>query len=267
MKKNEKKITKPPEVRAREQLEDIAFNKMLLWICAAALVEVVMLLINRYYVHMRAGAYEHFTAIHNLLIALFVVGVILFALFLAWGLKIRKKGEWKDGTGQIIAAFASLAIGVGAILLRTFSNSIAPLVLGGVPGLAVIILVFYLYQKEFFACTIVGGLGMVGLWLFRSANARGLFYLYLVVAVVIMAAGVVLARKLSETGGTITVSGKELTLLQSNASYLSFYLTIAVTVVLLVAPLALGAAVAYYAIWVLAAWLFILAVYFTSRLM
>lgn len=30
-------------------------------------------------------------------------------------------------------------------------------------------------------------------------------------------------------------------------------------------PLALGAAVAYYAMWIMAAWLFILAVYFTSN--
>ena len=44
-------------------------------------------------------------------------------------------------------------------------------------------------------------------------------------------------------------------------------LTAAVTAILLLAPLALGAAVAYYAMWIMAAWLFILAVYFTSKLM
>ena len=39
------------------------------------------------------------------------------------------------------------------------------------------------------------------------------------------------------------------------------------TAVLLLAPLALGTAMAYYGIWAMAAWLFILAVYFTSKLM
>ena len=50
MKKNETKAgrNKPPEVRTREQLEDQAFNRMLIWLAAAAVVEVVMLLINRY---------------------------------------------------------------------------------------------------------------------------------------------------------------------------------------------------------------------------
>ena len=55
MKKNETKAgrNKPPEVRTREQLEDQAFNRMLLWLAAAAVVEVVMLLVNRYYIHAR----------------------------------------------------------------------------------------------------------------------------------------------------------------------------------------------------------------------
>ena len=41
---------------------------------------------------------------------------------------------------------------------------------------------------------------------------------------------------------------------------------VVITAVLL-APLALGTAMAYYGIWAMAAWLFILAVYFTSKLM
>ena len=57
MKKNEIKTgrSKPPEVRTREQQEDQAFNKMLLWLAAAAVVEVVMVLINRYYIHTRVS--------------------------------------------------------------------------------------------------------------------------------------------------------------------------------------------------------------------
>ena len=79
--------------------------------------------------------------------------------------------------------------------------------------------------------------------------------------------GIVLAVKLKETKGVWKHKEKEWTVLQPDASYLSYYLTVAVTVILLILPLALGAAVAYYAIWVMAAWLFILAVYFTSKLM
>ena len=57
MKKNEIKTgrNKPPEVRTREQIEDRAFNRMLLWLATAAVVEVVMVLINRFYVHTRVS--------------------------------------------------------------------------------------------------------------------------------------------------------------------------------------------------------------------
>ena len=65
----------------------------------------------------------------------------------------------------------------------------------------------------------------------------------------------------------ITVKGKEIALLQPGTAYPAYYLTTVISAVILLAPLALGAAVAYYAIWVMAAWLFILAVYFTSKLM
>ena len=67
--------------------------------------------------------------------------------------------------------------------------------------------------------------------------------------------------------GMITIKGKEFALLQPGAAYPAYYLTAVISAVILLAPLALGAAVAYYAIWVMAAWLFILAVYFTSKLM
>ena len=75
------------------------------------------------------------------------------------------------------------------------------------------------------------------------------------------------ALKLKQKDGVWTIRGKEIVVLQPGAAYLPYYLTAAVTAILLLAPLALGAAVAYYAMWIMAAWLFILAVYFTSKLM
>ena len=93
------------------------------------------------------------------------------------------------------------------------------------------------------------------------------YYGYLILTLVVAVAGVVLALKLKGNNGVLKVGGKEVTLLQPGAAYLAYYLTAVVTVVLLLAPMALGAAMAYYAIWVIAAWLFILAVYFTSKLM
>ena len=168
---------------------------------------------------------------------------------------------------QIVLGSALLAIGLGGYVMRLFGTNGASLVLGVVPALGVLALVFYLYQKEFFACAIAGGLGILGLWVFRVSGSGAKYYLFLVVVLVILAAGVALAIVLKKRDGVLTIRGKDVAVLQPGGAYPAYYITAAVVVVLLLAPLVIGASVAYYAIWVMAAWLFILAVYFTSKLM
>lgn len=270
MKKNETKAgrSKPVEVRTREQMEDRAFNRMLLWLAATIVVEVVMLLVNRYYVHARVEELGVVPTLNTILGIAPIVGIVLCALFLFWGGRIRKKDDVpKDGMIQFVLAAAFLCMGIGGYVMRTYGVAGAPMVLGVVPALGVLMLVFYLYQKEFFGCAIAGGLGILGLWIFRSSASGSTYYGYLVVALVMIAAGTVLAVSLKKKNGVMTIKGKEITLLQPGAAYPAYYLTAVISTVLMLAPLALGAAVAYYAIWVMAAWLFILAVYFTSKLM
>ena len=269
MKKNEIKTrrSKPPEVRTREQQEDQAFNKMLLWLAAAAVVEVVMVLINRYYIHTRVSELGIKMPLYKVLTVFPIAGIILFILFLFLAKKVRQEGRGKDGTLQVVMACGFLCMGLGGFALRNMEAAASPVVLAVVPGLGVLMMVFYLYQKEFFGCVLVGGMGLVGLWLYRIFQGGRVYYGYLILTLVVAVAGVVLALKLKGNNGVLKVGGKEVTLLQPGAAYLAYYLTAVVTVVLLLAPMALGTAVAYYAIWVMAAWLFILAVYFTSKLM
>lgn len=271
MKKNEiqKARTKASEVRSqKEQMEDRAFNRMLLWLAGTVLTEVVLLLVNRYYIHARVEELDNLATLHTILGIAPIAGVVLFAGFLYWGLQQRKKGdEHRDGIIQIILASAFLVMGLGAFGMRMYGAAIAPMILGIVPGLGVLMLVFYLYQKEFFVSAFAGGLGILGLWVFRSTGGGTHYLLYLVLALVIIAAVLALVLKLKKADGVMEIRGKKVALFQPGAVYLTYYITAAITAVLLIAPLALGAAVAYYAIWVMAAWLFILAVYFTSKLM
>ena len=89
----------------------------------------------------------------------------------------------------------------------------------------------------------------------------------LILALVVALVGVVLAGKAKAKDGVLTLGGRDYQLFQPETAYLAFFLTVVITAVLLLAPLALGTAMAYYGIWAMAAWLFILAVYFTSKLM
>ena len=208
--------------------------------------------------------------LHKALAVFPVVGVVLFVVFLLLARKryaVYRQEGGKDGIGLLMLAFAFLAIGVFGFIMRRLTAETAPIVLAVIPGIGVLIMVYYLYQKEFLGCALVGALGLLGLCLFRAYAAGTLYYVYLAVVVIVAVAGLVLAQKLKASGGVLRWKDKALTILQPNAAYLPYYLTVVLTVVVLLAPLALGAAAAYYAIWVIAAWLFILAVYFTSKLM
>lgn len=268
MKKNETKTgnSKAQEMYDRKRAEDQVFNRMLLWLAGAVIVELIMLLVNRFYVHARASELGGQMVWRTVLMILLFAGIALFVAFLAWGVHLRK-GDGKRGTLQFILAAGCLCIGVGGFAMRQYSTVAAPLVLATVPGLAILAMVFYLYQREFFGCVLVGGLGIIGLWLFRMVDASNGYYAYLVLSLIVAAAGAVLAWKLKKQDGMLRVKGQEIAVLQRGAAYPAYYVTAVLMALLLLAPLALGAAVAYYSIWVLAAWLFILAVFFTSRMM
>ena len=265
MKKNEIKPVraKATEGMTKEQLEDRAFAQMLLWVATAVVVEVIMLLLNRFYVHARVSELGFKVPMYKVLTAFPIVGTILFVVFLVAAVKVRRSDSLHDGTLQAAVA----CTGFGGLLLRNMETAIAPMVLVVVPALGVLMMVYYLYQREFFASVLVGALGLLGLWLFRSFGTGTMYYGCLILALVVALVGVVLAGKAKAKDGVITLGGQDYQLFQPESTYLAFFLTVVITAVLLLAPLALGAAMAYYGIWAMAAWLFILAVYFTSKLM
>lgn len=140
------------------------------------------------------------------------------------------------------------------------------MVLVVVPALGVLMMVYYLYQREFFASVLVGALGLLGLWMFRSFGTGTMYYGCLILPWSWRwSAWSWPGRPRPRTALSPWV--REYQLFQPETAYLAFFLTVVITAVLLLAPLALGTAMAYYGIWAMAAWLFILAVYFTSKLM
>ena len=268
MKKHEIKSgrTKPPEVRTREQIENETFNRMLLWVAVAAVVEVVMVLINRFYINTRVSELNAKIVLYYVLTALPFVGAALFVILLVVAVRMRRSDTGKDGTLQVAMAFGFLCMGVCGLLMRNYESTVAPMVLAVVPGLGVLMMVFYLYQKEFFACGILGGLGLLGLWVYRTFSSGTLYYAFFAFTVIVAVAGALLAWKLKQADGVWKRGERSWTLLQPDAAYPTYYLTAVVAIVVLLLPLAVSA-MGYYGVWVLAAWLFILAVYFTAKLM
>ena len=124
-------------------------------------------------------------------------------------------------------------------------TAIAPMVLVVVPALACLTMgLTTCTSASFFASVLVGGLGSAGAVDVRGPSARGtMYYGCLILALVVALVGVVLAGKAKAKDGVITLGGREQPGSSSRkTAYLAFFLTVVITAVLLLAPLALGTA-------------------------
>ena len=156
----------------KEQLEDRAFAQMLLWVATAVVVEVVMLLLNRFQRPCpRQRSWASRSPMYKVLTAFPIVGTILFlVVFLVAGGEasaasdsLHETAPCRRRSPAVSSARASAACCCG-----TRRPAIAPMVLVVVPALGVLMMVDYLYQREFFASVLVGALGLLGLWMFLA---------------------------------------------------------------------------------------------------
>ena len=90
-------------------------------------------------------------------------------------------------------------------------------------------------------------------------------YTYAIVLGVLLVGAVVVFRVMQTAGGKLKLGGKWREILPKSANYALLYVTCAVVAAVAIAALLLGAVTLLYG--VLVAWLLILAVYYTVRLM
>lgn len=254
------------KTQARRKQEDAALNKLLIWFGIAIGYEAIVLLLKRFYVNYRTteaeitfayGLSKVFSVLWWLTPVLAVAGLV----WLVWSWKQKKPLRV-----PAICAAALCALAVTCFLCARYSHVGGLDLLGAVaPATAVLALIFYLYQKEFFCNTILTGGGILSLWLYRRLfqghpNAIRLGF---VLGWVLLAAAAWLAWKLSRSAG----KWKRWQLFPAQASYVPTYVTCAVTALTMIAALIGGASVAFYAMFVLVIWLFCMAVYYTVGLM
>lgn len=183
--------------QARREQEDAALNRILIWFGSAVVVELILLLLNR-----------------------FIPGqsVIRWLLIL-------------------------------------------------VPVVAVLAMVFYLFQHDFFCIAVISAGGIASLQLYRK-----MFLLHptmircgYVLAFLLLIAAVVVLVLIQRGKRPMPLSIDSL--VPQDANYSLLYVTCALNALTLALTLAFGSAAAYYLLFVLVAWLFITAVYYIVKLM
>lgn len=257
---------KKQQQSARRKQEEAALNRLLMWFAIAIGYEALVLLIKRFYVNFRATEFE--TNLVLGLMGLFSVyqwfGMVVVGASAGWLVWSKKAG--RPMAKPVIVTASLFALWVTVFVTYRFSSSGGMDLLSAVaPTGAVLAMVYYLYQREFFCNAVITGCGILCLWLYRRyfqyhPNVIRAGY---VLAWVLLAAAVVVYWKLSQSEG----KWKKYRVFPADISYLPAYATCGLTAVVLAAALFAGATVAFYAIFVLVIWLFCLAVYYTVRLM
>ncbi|NBI66496.1 hypothetical protein D1646_06635 [Pseudoflavonifractor sp. 60] len=249
----------------RRRQEDIALQRGLLWVVGAIVLEGLLVLINRNYINykMEEAAVNRMVAIGNVLGVLRIAGAVAAVLALGWAFWQMK--QKKTFGLQLVLALALAAVAVCAHVTVKFRAEGMSMLFWLVVAWAVLALVYYIYQREFFLGACACGMSALGLW-FARMGSSGLKETILVLAAIVVVTGAVLLLKKSD--GLLPLPGMEpVRFLAPDTCCTVPLATCLASLAAVVVGIAAGGMVAYYLIYVMVAWLFALFVYYTVKLM
>lgn len=136
-----------------------------------------------------------------------------------------------------------------------------------VPVVAVLAMVYYLFQRDFFCISLISAGGILSLQLYRKMflNHPTRIRCGFALGFLLLAAAIVVLILLQRGKRPIPLHIDRL--VSADANYPLLYVTCVLNGVLLALTLALGSTAAYYLLFVLVGWLFVTAVYYIVKLM
>ena len=253
---------------AKAKAEETALIRILYWVAGGAVLEFLLLLLNRYwagYLVMSNGTTLHApldVTIHILAVA----GLICAAGALYWWRCNLKAGKGRE----LPAALCLFMAGLSACCFASwiFDAPGLKVMYVSVPVAIVLALIYYLYQHEFFLIACQSALTLMGVWLSGEAGSKRshlICWVYVAVAAVLVLLGGLLCRKLQAGQGRLTWREKELKIFSKNANYALLYVGAIISLVLLVLSAIGVPSGLLYPEGV--AWLLVMAVYYTVKLM
>ena len=248
------------ELRNKE--EDIVFNRMLLWLVGAVVLELLIVLMRKLYVEMIFGA-GFASALFSFFQVFSIVGAVLMVSMAVWSVLNLRNGK-SAVLSMSLAGAAALLWVISLVLYLLFDEGIRILMMLTAAG-AVLILIFFLYQRAFFYSALLTAGGLLALWLHGKyyIDHPNLIRVCIIAGVVVLAAAAALAFQLRKNDGEL--AGIRILPVESN--YTMTWITCGVTAVVMVLALILGVGLSQYLLYVLAGWLFVQAVFFTVKMM
>lgn len=251
---------------ARVRAEEEALNRILCWVAGGAVLEFLLLLLTRYWIYYTGAQVNLRLALNTAVKILAVAGLACAGGAGYWWNNARKNGKGANLPGTLCL----FMVGVSVTCFAAWFGSDAGLRLMGyvVPAAVVLALIYYLYQHEFFLLALQSVLALLGIWMCSKGlgGVRSLFcYGYVVVAALLLLAAAGLCRKAQGGQGKVELAGKERNLFSKDANYGLLYAGAVIALVTLIVAAIGISSVVLYAVEV--AWLLVMAVYYTVKLM
>ena len=263
-----------------------AVGKVLLTFVGAVLAVAYLMIVYRFYSHA-----DTLLVTRSFLLIAAKAGAVgaACAIILAAAIKLRKNvvtvGRFKI-SGVAAAVFFTLFAFCNWFVAGYYLSGIQLLCVI-IPAAAVLLMIYYCYQREFFVISLVSGIDIMLLWFLKSTNFGGIaaaagwasagayvssFWMPyqisgIVAGLAATAACFAAAMKSKKKNGEIKLGGMTLVLFPNKANYKTIFISCGVLAAALTAALIAGATGAYFAMMAAIAYLFIMAVYFTVKMM
>ena len=248
--------------------EDMALNRGLIWVGAAIVLELLLLLVNKYLVNVYTTQ-ESIAMAYAVLTGLKAIrSITLVGVFACVGWSVMKLKSNEAAGLPIVLSIACAALLFCSHIAVVFRGPGLRMLFIMVPAWAALALVYYLYQREFFLSAVFTGMGSAALWLIRHGASNPItMYGFLALMGLVLVAGAVVLGGVRQSGGVLTLNGSKIRLLPDDANYALLLATAVINVAAVAAAMVLGGTVAYYLIYMMVAWLFALLVYYTVKMM
>lgn len=245
----------------RAKQEEAALNRILAWLAGGAVLEFILLLVNRRY------SYADTWALMRVVIKVMaVVGLVGCVAGILWYCSARKRGA---GTvAPAVCALFSAGLSLGGFAPWFLGYTGLRLAYIAVPVVVVLVLVYYLYQREFFLQACAAVLGLLGAFLAgkgRGSSLAVVVWLYVAAAVALLALCAWVFRKAQGNAGKVEWKGKTFRLFTRETNFALLYAGAAVNAAVILAAVLGVPPIFLYG--VAAAWLLVMAVYYTVKLM
>jgi len=247
-------MAKHPNNKPKPVKRDDPMTGAMKFFLAGCVAELYLLIVRRFYIHgtlTQVVAWDEYLKYFAYAgIAAVVIGVVLSFLWKA-DKKKRVIGWSVTAAGAFLAA--------ASIIIRT-NLSLLSLLIVAVPAVMLLGIVWSLYDRECALTLTILGVSLLVIWAARRGIYASIVKIAVVLFLLVLVAVVLLVRKAMQNKGKLG----RYQVLPAKANVKTTYVSCVLSLIT-VATVLVNVTIAYYAMWLLAAVLFALAVYYTVK--